>query len=90
MNLPIADLPVQIIKQGRLFIAYSHALDISTSGKSEKEAVERFGDILQIFIRELIQKGSLDHSLVALGWTRRNKRWAPPGKTIFGKPVEAA
>ena len=73
MDFSITKLPVQVIKQGALYIAYSHMLDISTTGKSEKQAMETFGALVQIFIQELIKKGTLDHALAEKGWTKRNK-----------------
>jgi hypothetical protein len=74
----IAGFPVQIIKQGRLFIAYSHKLDLSTTGKSEKEATDHFGTIVKIFEKDATKKNGLDNALTDLGWTRKQKRWAPP------------
>ncbi|MDO8523684.1 MAG: hypothetical protein Q7R74_00470 [bacterium] len=78
MQYTFADLPVQVIKQGRLYIAYSHTLDISTTGKSEKQAVDRFGDLIHIFIKDMIKNGPPNQALVDLGWTKRAKRWQPP------------
>ncbi len=78
MASSIADLRLQIIKQGALYIAYSHLLDVSTTGKSEKQAVERFGMLMHIFIQEMIKKGLPDNALSELGWVQRQKRWEPP------------
>ncbi|MBI1755258.1 hypothetical protein HYR65_03160 [Candidatus Azambacteria bacterium] len=78
MQYAIADLPVQIIKQGRLYIAYSHKLDISTTGKSEKQAVDNFGDLVHVFIKDMLKNGAPKQALVDLGWTQRAKRWQPP------------
>jgi|GEM_PF-1381938 len=79
MDYALAGLPVQIIKQGGLYIAYSHKLDISTTGKSEKQAVDRFGNLIEIFLTEIVKKnGSFDNRLLELGWTQRQKRWYPP------------
>jgi|SRR3989338_10640175 len=78
MASTINDLRIQVIKQGALYIAYSHLLDISTTGKSEKQAVDRFGTLVHIFIQEIIKKGMPDNALSELGWTQRAKRWEPP------------
>lgn len=84
MDYAIVQLPVQILKQGRLYIAYSHELDISTTGKSEKQAVDQFGNIINIFLKEAIQRGGLDRALTDLGWTRKTKRWSPPAVAHVG------
>jgi len=36
------NLTVSVIKEGRQYIAYSPALDLSTCGKNEKEARKNF------------------------------------------------
>jgi hypothetical protein len=71
-------LPVSIIKEGKSYIAYSYALDLSTCGKSFNEAKKRFGEIVAIFFEELIKKDSLDKVLENLGWSKVKKNWMPP------------
>lgn len=78
MKFSLADLRLQVIKQGTIYIAYSHLLDISTTGKSEKQAIDRFGDLIHISMQEMIKKGLPDGMLSELGWTQRQKRWEPP------------
>jgi len=78
VKFSIADLKLQVIKQGTIYIAYSHLLDISTTGKSEKQAIDRFGTLVHISIQEMIKKGVPDDVLSQLGWTQRQKRWEPP------------
>ena len=85
MSSASTDFRIQIIKQGRLFIAYSHTLDLATTGKSEAQAVTRFEDLVQIFLRQVIKNeservGALGPALVHLGWTKREKRWSPPAE----------
>lgn len=71
-------LPVSIIKEGKSYIAYTPALDLSTSGKTYKEAKERFEEIVNIFFEELIKKGTLEEVLLDLGWKRVRAKWNPP------------
>jgi hypothetical protein len=83
MELSLIDFKIQIIRQGGLCIAYSHALDIATTGKSEKQAVSTFNDLVHVFTHDIIRTekerpGSLDFKLIELGWTKRAKRWSPP------------
>jgi len=51
----INKLPLTIMKQGKSFIAYTPALDISTSGKSLKDVQKKFIELVHIFIEELIR-----------------------------------
>jgi hypothetical protein len=71
-------LPVLITKQNKRFVAYTPALDISTSGKTEKEVKERFVEIVNIFLEEIIEAKTADDVLTELGWKKIQKKWAPP------------
>lgn len=71
-------LPVSFLKEGKYFVAYTPALDISTSGKTFEEAKKRFGEVVVIFFEELLQKGTLDKVLTELGWRKVQKTWSPP------------
>ena len=71
-------LTVNILKQAGRYIAYSPALDLSTSGKTEKEAKKRFGEASFLFIEELEKGGTLHEVLRELGWRRAHKQWSPP------------
>lgn len=71
-------LSVIITKQGKRFVAYTPALDISTSGKSVKDVKKKFGEIASIFLEEIFLAGSGDEVLAELGWKRIQKQWTPP------------
>ncbi len=53
-------LPVSIFKEGKHFIAYTTALDLSTSGKTYAEVKRRFDEAVKIFFEEIIEKGTFD------------------------------
>ena len=72
------NLPVSILREGKKFVAYTPALDLSTSGKSYEEAKKRFKEAVSIFFEELIKKGTLEEVLRDLGWKRIQKKWRPP------------
>ena len=65
-----AVLPVSILREGDRFIAYSPALDISTSGKTHKEVSNRFSELASIFLEEIIKKGTLEEVLRESGWKK--------------------
>ena len=71
-------LPVLITKQGRRFVAYTPALDISTSGKTKKDVQKKFGELVNVFFEEIIEAHTADEVLSELGWTKIQKRWNPP------------
>ena len=71
-------IPVSFMREGKSYIAYTPALDLSTSGKSYQEAKKRFNEIVSIFFEEIIKKGTLEDVLTELGWRRTQLKWNPP------------
>jgi len=71
-------LPVSILREGKRFVAYTPALDLSTSANSFEKVRERFNEIVNIFFEELIKKGTLDDVLRDLGWKKVQRKWTPP------------
>ena len=71
-------LSVVITKQGKSFVAYSPALDISTVGKSERDVRSKFEELVNIFLEEITQAGTMEEVLSELGWRKQQKRWNPP------------
>lgn len=78
MNTLSYKLPLVIMKQGKHFVAYSPALDLSTVGKSLKDAQKMFGQAARIFLEEIIEAGTADEVLSGLGWKKVQKKWSPP------------
>lgn len=73
-----ANFPVTIFREGKDFIAYTPALDLSTVGKTHAEVRERFQEAVTLFLEELIKHGTLDDVLTSLGWKQHQKKWSPP------------
>lgn len=71
-------LPVSILKEGKVFIAYTPALDLSTSGNTFQDAQKNFVEAVNIFFEELIEMGTIDEVLIGLGWQKRNNTLVPP------------
>jgi len=75
-------LPVVILKEGKNFIAYTPALDISTSAITFSKAKKRFEELVQIFFEELEENGTTEEVLSDCGWikVRKNKKqmWQSP------------
>jgi D-aminopeptidase len=64
------NLPISIIKEGKSYIAYTPALDLSTSAENYEQAKKRFSEIVNIFFEEIIKKGTLENVLGDLGWRK--------------------
>ena len=74
----VYNLPVIITKQSSSFVAYSPALDISTSAGSAKKVKERFIELANIFLEEILEAGTVNEVLSELGWKKNQKVWNPP------------
>lgn len=85
-NIKLVNLPVSIFKEGKYFVAYSHALDLSTCGKNFDEAKNRFNEIAQIFFSEIIKNNTTDRVLEELGWHKFKTSWNPP--TVVSHEIE--
>ena len=59
-------------------MAYSPALDLSTSAKTYKKAQSRFAEAVEIFFEELAKMGTTDKVLSNLGWQKIKSSWRPP------------
>jgi len=71
-------LTISVLKQGNRYVAYAPALDLSTSGRSEKEAKKRFVEAAMLLLEELDAAGTMHEVLIELGWKQERKQWAPP------------
>ncbi len=71
-------LPVSVFREDNTFIAYTPALDLSTSGKSFQIVMKRFEEVVKIFFEELTEAGTLDEVLKNYGWKKVKREWQPP------------
>ena len=78
LSLKAINLPVTIFKEGKSYVAYSPALDLSTCASTYKKAQTNFSEIAGIFIEELVEMGTLDAVLRELGWQKIKSNWQPP------------
>ncbi len=77
LNLKV-QIPVTILKEGQVYIAYSPVLDLSSSAKTFDKVRQRFSEAVQIFFEELNRAGTLDDVLIDLGWKKIDSKLTPP------------
>jgi hypothetical protein len=73
-----ASLPITFLREGKRFVAYTPALDLSTSGTTFEQTKKRFTEAVRIFLEECYKLGTLEEVLLDLGWTKKNKYLMPP------------
>lgn len=81
-----AKLPVSVFKEGKLFVAYTPVLDLSTSGKTYDEVKKRFDEAVAIFFEYTTKNGTLGNVLTDLGWHKIKNQWMPPA--IVSQSIE--
>ncbi len=79
MNKSIVfNLPVSFLRESDQFVAYTPALDLSTSGATLEEAKKNFTEAVEIFFDEIIEMGTFEDVLLDLGWKKQNQDFIPP------------
>ena len=79
MNKSIVfNLPVSFLRESNQFVAYTPALDLSTSGTTIEEVKKNFTEAVEIFFDEIVKMGTLEDVLLDLGWKKQNKDFIPP------------
>jgi hypothetical protein len=66
------------MKEKGRYIAYTPALELSSTGTTPARAQENFSEALDLFFDELLAHGSLDQALRDLGWQKIDRHWQPP------------
>ena len=81
------NLPVQIIKEGNVYVAYCPVLDIATQGDTYAEAQQMFSELVRVFIDDLIERGTLEKVLLDLGWKKasHSRRWELPERQFISE-----
>ena len=79
MNKSIVfNLPVSFLRESDPFVAYTPALDLSTSGPTLEEAKNNFTEAVGIFFDEIVEMGTFEDVLLDLGWKKQNEDFIPP------------
>lgn len=71
-------LPVNILREGDKFIAYTPALELSTEGDTFEEVKKNFEEAVSIFFEEIMQEGKTEDALSSLGWMQVKSKFVPP------------
>ena len=81
-------LEVQLIKEGDYIVSYCPALELSSFGITEDDAKEGFEGILETFLKDTHEKGTLERVLLDLGWSLKKiptVKYQPPIRKVRTK-----
>jgi len=79
------DIQFDILREGKVYIAYSPALDLATHAKTLTKVKERFVEATDLFLESIVENGKLEETLTNLGWVIRGDSYVPP--TIISREV---
>ncbi|MEK9135416.1 MAG: type II toxin-antitoxin system HicB family antitoxin [Patescibacteria group bacterium] len=69
----------QIWKEGKMHVSYCPELDVSSCGKTVKEAKENLLEAVEIFLEETKKMGTLKEILKESGFLKEGqKKWRAP------------
>ncbi len=66
-------LEVLLLKEDDFIVAYCPSLNLSSFGSDIQEAKKAFHEALQLFMDDIIERGTLEKALLDLGWTLRKQ-----------------
>lgn len=88
------NIPVIYLKEGKTFICYSPAFDLSAHRDSFEDAQQSFAKTVKLFVEQVTKKRTWQKVLQEYGWVKVKKEWTPPriisqGSTNVEIPVSA-
>jgi predicted RNase H-like HicB family nuclease len=72
------EIPVVILREDKLFVAYTPVLDVASQGDTFEEAQKNFSEAVQLFVEEIIEMGTVDEVLTSMGWNKNQDTYSPP------------
>ena len=76
----------QVFKEGRMFVAHTPELDISSCATTKTKALENLQEAVRLFLEEAERVGSLRQILKEAGFSKRNRTMVGP-KLVDSKRV---
>ena len=68
----------EVFKEGKLFVAYSPELDVSSCGETRQKAQRNLLEAVRLFLEEAGRMGTLDQILEESGFVRRRQKLEGP------------
>src|SRR4051794_28855300 len=65
---------MQVFKEGRMFVAHTPQLEVSSCGGSKERAVKNLKEAVRLFLEEAARMGTLDQILQEAGYLRRKSK----------------
>ena len=73
---------VDFWKEGDVFVAHCHSLEIASYGETLEEAKDNFSEALKLFYESCKDRGVLQDALLECGWVKDNREKLMPPKRV--------
>lgn len=70
-------------KEDGMYVSYAPQLDVSSCGKTAREAKKNIKEALGLFLEEAAAMGTLDDILTESGLKRKQKTWKAPERVAL-------
>ena len=68
----------QVWKEGKMYVSYAKELDVSSCGKTIKEAKKNLIEAVECFLETVEEMGTLEEILEEAGFVKKRKVWKAP------------
>ena len=68
----------QIFKEGRIFVAHTRELDVSSCGGTQQKALRNLKEAVRLFLDEAERMGTLEQILEEAGYLKRKSKLQGP------------
>jgi predicted RNase H-like HicB family nuclease len=68
----------QIFKEGRMYVAHTRELDVSSCGGTKEKALRNLKEAARLFLEEAERMGTLDRILEEAGYSKRRSKLEGP------------
>jgi predicted RNase H-like HicB family nuclease len=87
------NIPLSLWKEGESIVAYTPALELSTFGTTEEDALEKFSEAVELFFETAEERNVTVDLLESLGWEYHKSTLIPNSSPLDGArffPLEIA
>lgn len=78
----IVTLPLMVWREEERFVAWTPALELSSCGSSEDEALKNFDEAVELFFETTLERNALKDVLEGLGWSISQTDARPPSAPL--------
>jgi predicted RNase H-like HicB family nuclease len=68
----------QVWKEGKMYVSHAKELDVSSCGRTIKEAKKNLIEAVECFLETACEMGTLEEILEEAGFVKKGKAWKAP------------